>query len=338
MQLSRVIHTVDSHTEGNPTRVIVSGFGVIPGSTLVEKRDYVRDNLDDLRTMLLHEPRGGALNCAVLLLDPCDPNADVSAIIMEQAEYVPMCGHCMIGLATTIIELGLVPRVEPQTRIVIETPAGLVAAMVGVKGGRAVEVALQNVPSFLAAENVPLQLADGRNVTADISFGGDFYICVEASQLGITLAPQSAAEIEALARLVRAAARDVKVVHPTRPDLNRAYMVMFYEELSLAPAHFRNVIVAPPGMIDRSPCGTGTSAMLARLTARGDLAVGDILVNEGILGTSFRARAVERVELADVSAVVPEITGRAYITGFHQWVLDPEDPFPAGYLLGQTKD
>jgi proline racemase len=335
MHLNNVIHTVDSHTEGNPTRVVLSGFGVIPGSTLLEKRDYVQANRDDLRRLLLHEPRGGALNCAVLLLDPCDSRADVSAIIMEQAEYVPMCGHCIIGLATTLVELGLVvARTEPQTQIVIETPSGLVTALVEVGNRRTGAVTLRNVPSFLTAESVPLQLADGRNISADISFGGDFYICVEAKQLGIELSPHFASEIEALGRVIREAARDIKVVHPARPDLDRAYMVMFYEELSLEPIHYRNVIVAPPGMIDRSPCGTGTSAALARLVAQGKMSVGDTLVNEGILGTSFRARAVERVELGEVRAVVPEITGRAYITGFHQWVLDPEDPFPAGYLLG----
>ena len=334
MRADRVIHTVDSHTEGNPTRVVLSGFGPIPGVTLLEKRDYVRDHLDNLRRLLLHEPRGGALNCAVLLLDACDPAADVSAIIMEQAEYVPMCGHCIIGLATTLVEMGLVARTEPETKIIIETPAGLVTARVRVEDdGRVGPVSLRNVPSFLAAENVELRLSDGRIVVADISYGGDFYICIEAKTVGIDISPAAAPAIVALARMVREAARTVTVAHPTRPDLDRAYMVMFFEERSRQPAHYRNVVIAPPGAIDRSPCGTGTSALLARLTAQGTLAPGELLVNEGIMGTNFRARVVERLNWGKVQAIVPEITGHAYITGVHDWTLDPADPFPSGFLL-----
>ncbi|MEO9095314.1 MAG: proline racemase family protein [Microbacteriaceae bacterium] len=333
MILDLVIHTADSHTEGNPTRVVLSGFGVIPGATILEKRDYVRNNLDDLRRMILHEPRGGALNCAVLRLDPCDPRADVAAVIMEQAEYVPMCGHCIIGFATTLVELGLVKRQTPTTRIVIETVAGLVTAMVDTSTGRTGAVTLENVPSFVVSEGVELTMADGITVTADISFGGDFYICVPAADLGLSLSPASPAEILQRAAQVRHAARALVVRHPEREDLDKIYMVSFYEELSRSPVHYRNVIVAPPAAIDRSPCGTGTSAMLARLYRRGILGVGDAFVNEGILGTTFEGRVARSVDIGEVAAIIPEITGRAYMTGFHDWVRDPEDPFPAGFLL-----
>jgi proline racemase len=331
--LNRVIHTADSHTEGNPTRVVLSGFGLIPGASIIQKRDYVRDHLDDLRRLILHEPRGGALNCAVLMLDPCDPRADVAAVIMEQAEYVPMCGHCMIGLATTLVELGLVEQESPSTTIVIETVAGLVTASVDSSRGRAGAVTLQNVPSFVAAEEIALRLEDGRVVTADISFGGDFYICVAAADVDLQITPDSSSAIIQRAADVRNAARDVVVRHPTRTDLDRAYMVLFYEERSTSPLRYRNVIVAPPGAIDRSPCGTGTSAMLARLHHLNLLGVGDTLINEGILGTTFLGRVSRLVDVGDIGGIVPEITGRAYMTGFHQWVLDPEDPFPGGFLL-----
>lgn len=334
MLFDRMIHTVDSHTEGNPTRIIVSGFGNVPGSSVAEKREYVMKHMDGLRRMLLHEPRGGGLNCAVLPLPPCDPAADVCAIIMEQDEYVPMCGHCIIGLATTLVEMNLVERTTPRTTVVIETLAGLVTAEVDTSGQRVGAVTLRNVPSFLAHRDVELTLSDGRSVIADVVFGGDFYVCVPADQLGLTLAPSSAADIVRQANLVREAAAGFPVVHPGRPDLSRAYMVMFYREDGADPTKYRNVVIAPPGAIDRSPCGTGTSALLARLVARGLLQPDEVLTNHGIVGTAFRARVAEQTTVGTLPAVVPEITGRAYLTGFHQWVIDPEDPFPAGFLLG----
>lgn len=333
MILRKIIHTADSNTEGNPTRVVLSGFGLIPGASIIEKRDYVREHLDDLRRLILHEPRGGALNCAVLMLDPCDPRADVAAVIMEQEEYVPMCGHCMIGLATTLVELGLVEQTSPNTTVIIETVAGLVTATVDTSRNRAGAVTLENVPSFLGAEGIELHLEDGRTISVDISFGGDFYICVRAADVGLKITPDSATEIIRYAAIIRSATRDIIVRHPTRDDIDRAYMVMFYEELSASPLRYKNVVVAPPGAIDRSPCGTGTSAMLARLHHLGILQPGGVLISEGILGTTFIGTVARRVEVGDILGIIPEITGRAYMTGFHQWVLDPEDPFPGGFLL-----
>lgn len=333
MQFDRMIHTVDSHTEGNPTRIIVSGFGEVRGSTVAEKREYVMKHMDGLRKMLLHEPRGGGLNCAVLPLPPCDPAADVCAIIMEQDEYVPMCGHCMIGLATTLVELNLVKREMPRTTLVIETPAGLVTAEVETNGQHVGPVTLRNVPCFLAHRDVELTLSDGTTITADIAFGGDFYICVSADLLGLDIAPSSAPEIVHHAGRVRAAAEHVPVIHPARPDLNRAYMVMFYRQDAIDPTTYRNVVIAPPGAIDRSPCGTGTSALLARLVARGLLQPEETLTNQGIVGTAFMARVAECTSVGSLPAVIPAVTGRAYLTGFHQWVVDPTDPFPTGFVL-----
>jgi len=252
---------------------------------------------------------------------------------MEQDEYVPMCGHCIIGLATTLVELNLVKREVPRTTVVIETLAGLVTAEVETSGREVGPVTLRNVPSFLAQQDVELLLSAGETITADIAFGGDFYICVAADLLGLDILPSSAPEIIHHAGLVRAAGESLAVVHPTRPDLNRAYMVMFYRQDAIDPTTYRSVVVAPPGAIDRSPCGTGTSALLARLVARGLLQRGQTLTNHGIVGTAFQALVAESTSIGNLSAIVPAITGRAYLTGFHQWVLDPADPFPSGFTL-----
>ena len=333
MEFSRVIHTVDSHTGGNPTRVIVSGMPAIPGRTLLERRDHLRRNDDWLRRLLVHEPRASGLMCAVLLTPPGDPEADVGAIFLEQDEYPPMCGHCIIGVATTLVELGLVPRQAPVTRIGIETPAGLVRTSVSSEAGHVTSVTFLNVPSFVVDPNAIITLADGQALPAVISYGGEFYVCVDAGTAGVEVSPANADVIVSRANVIRRAVSERKLRHPTRPDLNRVYNVMFYERGSSDPVSYKNVVVVPPGKIDRSPCGTGTSALLAHLIATGELREAAEFTNAGILGTSFKGRVHDQLMLGDTAAIVPEITGSAYLTGFHEFVLDPQDPFPRGFLL-----
>ena len=334
MIFDRLIHTVDSHTDGNPTRVILSGFGRVPGATILEQRSFLQHERDDLRKLLLREPRGGALMCAVLVLPPCDPKADVGVVFLEPDEYPPMCGHCAIGTATTLVALGLVPRTEPETRVALDAPAGLVVARVQTHGARIGSTTITNVPSFLAEEGVKVALPNGGEVTIDISYGGEYYACVRAEDLNVVIAPERAHELVTAASGIRVALAGRKVPHPTRPDIERVYNVLIYQPDPKDQFVYRNVVVCPPGAIDRSPCGTGTSALMALLEAKGLLVLGQTLRNHGILGTAFDGRLIEEVPLGSTRAFVPEVTGRAYLTGIHDFVLDPDDPFPTGYLLG----
>jgi proline racemase len=329
-----VIRTIDSHTDGNPTRVVVEGVEPIPGATLLEKREHLRRHRDELRRFLVHEPRGGGLLCALLVLDAIDPAADVSVLLLEQDEYPPMCGHCMIGLATTLVDTGRIPRAVPDTTITVETPAGLVRTVLHSIDGRTDSVTLVNVPAYVARQGLKVALPEGQVASVDIAYGGEYYACVQASEVGVEIRPEHGAHIIRVAAGVRKAMATLRVPHPTRPVIDRVYNVLFYEDMGGDPRQTQNVVVCPPGAIDRSPCGTGTSALLARLHAQGELAAGGILRNAGILGTAFVGRIKEETREGDLPAVVTEVTGRAYITGFHEFVLDSQDPFPAGYVIG----
>jgi proline racemase len=330
MPTGQVITTVDSHTEGNPTRVVVAGVEPIPGSTVLEKREYLRLHRDHLRELLVHEPRGGGLMCAVLLLESCDPMADFSVIFLEQQEYTPMSGHSVMGVATTLIETGMVKPTGARTQIVIDTPAGLVTSWVDTSGGTAGAVTLQLPPSFVAAERVPL--ADG-TVFADIAYGGDYYACVEVADRGLRLTRDNAEPILQAAAPIARSLSELRFPHPTRTYIDRVYYVLFWERVDDASHKIRNVVVCPPGIIDRSPCGTGTGSLLALLHRRSAIMVGEVLHNEGILGTEFTG-VIDRVQTLDgADAVIPYVTGSAYLTGFNQFVVDDRDPFPSGFVL-----
>jgi proline racemase len=330
----RVIQTVDSHTEGNSTRVITGGYPIPPGRTLLEKRAWLWRNDDGLRRMLNFEPRGHGMMCSVLLMPPIAEGADFSVIIMEQDEYVPMCGHCMIGTAMTVAATGMVPAREPLTAIVIETPAGLVRCEVEVRGGRIGGVSFINVESFLLHRDARLAVEGLGELSVDIAYGGDFYVIVDADPLGIQLAPDNDGELIAAARkIISAAGGHLDIRHPERPDINRCYQTLFTSACT-STGDLKQTIVCPPGSLDRSPCGTGTSARVAALHARGALALNEAKRFEGVLGTCFVGEAVSAEERAGVLYVRPKVTGRAWITGFHQFVLDPGDPLPDGFRIG----
>jgi proline racemase len=281
--------------------------------------------------MLVHEPRGGGLMCAVLVLEPCDPEADVSVIFLEQDEYPPMSGHSVIGVAMTLVETGMIPRSGSRTRIVIDTPAGLVTAWVETPGGGTGAVTIELPTSFVAAEHVPVGL--GESVTADIAYGGDYYACVDAGSVGLSLTRDNTDAMRSTAAAIRRSLSELRFPHPTRPYIDRVYYVLFWERVEGDRPRTRNVVICPPGVVDRSPCGTGTASLLALMHHRGSIGVGETLVNEGILGTAFLG-CIDRLEtIAGKAAVVPRVTGTAYITGFQQFVLDRRDPFPAGFVL-----
>ena len=330
----RVIQTVDSHTEGNSTRVITGGYPIPPGRTLLEKRAWLWRNDDGLRRMLNFEPRGHGMMCSVLLMPPVAEGAHFSAIIMEQDEYVPMCGHCMIGTAMTVVATGMVRAIEPLTTVVIETPAGLVTCEVEVQGGRIGGVSFVNVESFLLHRDARLVVERLGELQVEVAYGGDFYVIVDADPLGIQLAPDNDGQLIAAARaIIRGVGEQMAIRHPERPDINRCYQTLF-TSTKTTTGDLKQTIVCPPGSLDRSPCGTGTSARVAALHTRGALALNQAKRFEGVLGTCFIGEAVAAEERAGVLYVRPKVTGRAWITGFHQFVLDPEDPLPDGFRIG----
>lgn len=333
-RFARMVQTVDSHTEGNSTRVITGGIKPPPGETLWEKRDWLRHNDDSLRRMLNFEPRGHGMMCSVLLMPPLTPEADYAVIIMEQDEYVPMCGHCIIGTATTLVATGMVTMREPVTTVRIDTPAGLVTCKVAIEGGRVRQVSFENVDSFLLYENREVALEDGGEVIVDIAYGGDFYVIVDADAHGLELTPENDSALIAAARpIIAAVNRQIPVAHPERPEITRCYQTMFVSRKA-ENGPDRQIIVCPPGSLDRSPCGTGTAARTALFHTRGELPLGEARRFEGVLGTWFTGKPVRAERRGDVLYVTPEVTGSAYITGFHTFVLDPADPLPKGFRMG----
>lgn len=333
MRSNRVIHAVDSHTEGMPTRVITGGVGVIPGASMAERRQWFLANSDDLRTLLMFEPRGHASMSGAILQPPTRPDAEVGVLFIEVSGLLPMCGHGTIGVATVLVETGMVAVVEPVTRIRLDTPAGLVIADVAVHDGAATSVTIQNVASFSLALDQSVPVPGFGAVAYDMAFGGNFYAIVELADLGLPFDRAAKAELLSAGLSIMAAIEEQNPpVHPLRPDITGCHHVYLAAPGSTA-AHSRHAMAIYPGWFDRSPCGTGTSARMAQLHARGKLALATDFVNESLIGTTFTGRLVETTTVGPLPAVVPTITGRAWVTGTAQYLLDPTDPFPAGFLL-----
>jgi len=333
MRAARSIAAVDSHTEGMPTRVVVGGVAPVPGATMLERRDHFAADLDDLRLLLMREPRGHGAMSGAILQPPTRPDADWGVLFIEVSGLLPMCGHGTIGVATVLVETGMVAVQEPETVVRLDTPAGLVEARVAVEDGRARSVTLRNVPSFLHARDREVDVPGLGRVTYDMAFGGNFYALLPAASVGLEVDPARAGElIEAGLAIIAAIDATDRPVHPADGRMAGCKHVVLH-----APGRDGADAVAAtaihPGWLDRSPCGTGTSARLAQLHARGELAVGDAFVNESVIGTRFTGRVAETTTVAGRPAIVPEITGRAWITAMGQYLLDADDPFPAGFAL-----
>ncbi|MEV0198079.1 proline racemase family protein [Nonomuraea sp. NPDC050691] len=333
MRSRRTFHAVDSHTEGMPTRVIVGGVGVIPGATMAERRQWFMDNSDDVRTLLMYEPRGHGAMSGAILQPPTRPDADHGVLFIEVSGLLPMCGHGTIGVATVLVETGMVPVEEPVTTIRLDTPAGLVVASVAVEDGAATSVTIENVPSFSYALDRKVEVPGFGEVGYDLAFGGNFYAVVELADLGLPFDRSRAGDLLAAGLAIMDAVNEQdRPVHPERADINGCHHVYLKAPGSTAKLS-RHAMAIHPGWFDRSPCGTGTSARMAQLHARGELAIGDDFVNESFIGTRFTGRLLGETTVGGLPAVLPSITGRAWVTGTSQFHLDPTDPFPAGFLL-----
>ena len=346
MRLTSMISAVDLHACGEPGRVIVGGVLDVPGRTLFEKMKYFESQADDLRKRMLREPRGyPAANCN-LILPPTRPEADAGFIIMEQVEYPAMSGTNTICVATALLETGMLPMHVPVTDLVLEAPAGLVGVRAACANGKVTSVTFRNVPAFAAHIDRAIEVPHLGTVTVDVGWGGMFYVIADAEPFGLRLTPDEGRDIVRIGEMIKAAAQEqLPVEHPTIPGIGIT-IAQLSGPASRPDADRKNAVVVSTGQldwdrpatwtgaIDRSPCGTGTCAKMATLHAKGKLALGQDFRHEGILGTIFTGRLIEETRLGVHRAVVPTLTGRAWITGFAQYVVDPEDPFPNGFTVG----
>ena len=341
----RTVSTIDSHTAGEPTRLVAGGIRSIPGATMAEKLAFARREMDGLRGLLMNEPRGRQDMYGALLTEPSNPAADFGLIFLNTQQYTTMCGHAVIGTATSIIETGMLPDRElpdgsGERSVLFDTPVGLVPARCLVDGVRVLAVSFQNTPAFVYERGASVSLPDLGFVSVDVVYSGGFFALVDVRRFGIELVPRNA---DALAQLGvdlrRAANAQLQVRHPEQRLVTTIDGVEFHEPVQRLPDGSllaRTVASFGDRTIDRSPCGTGTCARMALLHLGGELEVGQHFASESIISTRFTGRILKETSVADFPAVVSEVTGRAHITGFHRFVLDPDDPFPAGFsLIGQ---
>lgn len=335
MKLQRFISTIDSHTAGQYTRVVTGGIPPIPGKTMAEKQRYFQRNLDDIRKTLMWEPRGTGNMVGAILTDPTSDQGVAGVLFTDPVGYLSMCGHGTIGVVTTLIESGYIKEIKPITEISLDTVAGLVTARAVVDEGSGVkEVSIKNVPSFVYREEAEINFC-GTQIKAYVAFGGNFYLILPASQLGLELSLQNVNRLVETGMALKAAANEqLKVVHPEEPEINEIFGVELFGEPSQQGAHAKNIMVFGSYGYDRSPCGTGTSAKVAVLYSQGKLRVGEEFIHESIIGTTFRAKILGETKVAEYDAVIPEITGSAYLTGTHQFFIDPKDPLKEGILVG----
>jgi proline racemase len=346
MRLTSMISAVDLHACGEPGRVIVGGVLDVPGRTLFEKMKYFEGQADGLRKRMLREPRGyPAANCN-LILPPTRPEADAAFIIMEQVEYPAMSGTNTICVATALLETGMLPMREPTTDLVLETPAGLIGVRADCANGKVKNVTFRNVPAFAVHLDKAIEVPHLGTVTVDVAWGGMFYVIADAAPFGLRLTPDEGRDIVRIGEMIKAAAQEqLPVEHPALPGIGITIAQLSGPPAGADPDRRNAVIVSTgtldwnrpatwTGALDRSPCGTGTCAKMAALHAKGALGLGQDFRHEGILGTVFTGRLVEETRVGPHRAVVPTLTGRAWITGFAQYVVDAEDPFPEGFTVG----
>ncbi|MFD1720780.1 proline racemase family protein [Amnibacterium endophyticum] len=333
MRPVRRITAVDSHTEGMPTRVVTGGIDPIPGDTMNARRLHFMAHLDHLRHFLMDEPRGHAAMSGAILQPPTRPDCDWGVVYIEVSGCLPMCGHGTIGVATVLVEERLVPVVEPVTTIRLDTPAGLVVATVAVEDGRATAVTIENVPSWTDRLDATVAVPGLGDVPYSLAFGGNFYALVDLDAVGLPFDRGRQREIvEAGLALMAAVNATDPPHHPGIDGLDHVHHVEFIAPGSDA-RHSRHAMAIHPGWFDRSPCGTGTSARMAELHTRGLLPLGVDFVNESFIGSRFTGRLVAETHDAGRPAVVPTITGRAWVTGRGEYLLDPSDPFPNGFVF-----
>ncbi len=332
MIFDRSIKVVDSHTEGEPFRLVVEGLPEIKGDTMTEKREYFKSNHDDIRTGIIHEPRGHADMFGGILTKPTKDKADFGIIFIEGFGYLNMCGHGTIAAITIILETGLKKMEYPTTKVVLDTPAGLVTCLAKCEGEKVVSVSIKNVPSFLYKENLEVEI-DNKKVKVDISFGGSFFALVSEEEIGLKISPENLNELEDFAeKLEKELNENFTFSHPTLPHIKTVDLVEIYGKSDDEKFDAKNVVIFG-GAVDRSPCGTGTSAKMGALYAKGKLKVGQDFKYSSIIGSVFNGKILDTVKVGEYDAIIPEITGSAYITGFNNLLWDKTDPYYNGFKI-----
>lgn len=342
-----MIDSIDVHAEGEPAKILLGLHLEVRGSTMAERLQWCIKHLEPVRRLLLHEPRGYPALCAVLVLPPASEDGDVGMVIAEQGGFRPMSGSNTMCAVTALLETGALPMTAPETVVRIDTAVGRVEAVARVEGRKVVSVQVCNVPSFVVGLDVPVEVDEYGTVAADIAFGGQFYVQAPAEAVGVELDPGNALPIVRAGMSLLAAAREqIAVRHPENPAIDEIALVMLHGPSTAAGVDARNTVVMPNGpldaadpgswrgSLDRSPCGTGTSARMACLHARGALPVGQRFVHQGVLGTTFTGILHGCTTVGGLPAVLPSVEGRAWITGHSSYLLDPHDPFPEGYTVG----
>jgi len=344
---TRMLTTVDCHCGGEPARVVTGGMPHVPGKTMYEKRQYIMDNLDHIRKILLLEPRGYPCQNADIILPPTVEGAAFGFVVAEQNKIYPlMSGHNTICVATALLETGMIPM-QPETEFTLEAPGGLVNIKAKCENGKALSISIENVPSFVEHIGVEVDVPEIGKVTVDVAYGGMWYCIVDAASVGLTLVPERGKDICRIGEMIKTACREqYPVNHPEFEYPGCDIMAFRGPPLENTDGHAQNAVVMSngkldwnrketwTGMIDRSPCGTGTSAIMAQMWHKKELKVGEEFRHQSIVGSVFVGKILRETEINGRPAMVPEITGRAWITQYCQVVVDPSDPFPEGYTVG----
>ena len=331
------IKTIDSHTRGESTRIVYAGFPEIQGKTMMEKKNDLIENYDNLRKALMLEPRGHRDMFGALLTKPVHKEADYGVIFMDSGGCLNMCGHGSIGTASMLVENRMVDVVEPYTEVILDAPSGMIRTNVHVVNGEAIEVTILNVPAFLYKKDQSIRTSNYGEIIYDISFGGSFFALVNADKIGLSLELNNMNEITNLGmEFITRINQACEIQHPYL-DITSVDLVEFYGTTQNKEADLKNCVIFGESQVDRSPCGTGTSAKLATLFAKNEIALHEEFVYESITGSLFRGEAVSEVQIADIKGIVPQITGSAYITGLNELIIDEQDPLKYGFLLGHME-
>lgn len=338
MRTSKVIHVVSCHAEGEVGDVIVGGVAPPPGATIWEQRKFIAED-QALRNFVLNEPRGGVFRHVNLLVPPKHPEAQAAWIIMEPEDTPPMSGSNSICVSTVLLDTGIIPMQEPVTEMVLEAPGGLVRVRADCANGKAERITVENVPSFAGKLGVPLEVDGLGTISVDTAYGGDSFVVVDAEALGLRLETSAARELAQLGvRITNAANAQLTFHHPERSDWRHHSFCLFAGRLQKDGDGLRakSVVSIQPGKLDRSPTGTAVSARMALLHAKGEMKVGDRFTGVSIIGSEFHGQILGLARVGELPAIRPSISGRAWVTGTHQHMLDPSDPWPAGYRLTDT--
>ncbi|AQT81866.1 hypothetical protein B1R94_25385 [Mycolicibacterium litorale] len=339
MRFGNMVDVVGCHAEGEIGNVVVGGIGNVPGETMLDKRNYLQDHRDDLRQRLLHEPRGNVVRSVNVVLPSNNPAAAMGYVVMESTEYPVMSGSNTICVATVLLETGMLPMTEPVTKLILESPAGLIALDCECRDGKVTSVRFVNQPAFVYHLDAAVEVPGYGTVTADVAWGGMTYVLVDAASVGFTLDPSEARDLCVAGQLIKeAAAEQLSAVHPVHPEFPGITQTEFTTPVQRVDGVLtaRNAVIVSPGRIDRSACGTGTSARLAVIHAREQIKPGEHFVHRSILDTQFDGVIESITSVGGVPAIVPSIAGQAWITDFSKVGLDPSDPFPTGFTLSDT--